>query len=66
VVRAGDALTGIVVWAGSRAAPSTKAFAALNLVLITVWTVAVFAIGRENARRSGEGEERIATEPMSS
>jgi AAA family ATP:ADP antiporter len=66
VVRAGDALTGIVVWAGSRAALSTKAFAALNLVLVTVWMVAVFAIGRENARRSGEGEERIAAEPVPS
>ena len=66
VVRAGDALTGIVVWAGSRAALSTKAFAALNLALITVWMVAVFAIGRENARRSGESEERIAAEPVPS
>jgi len=64
VVRAGDALTGVVVWAGTRAALSTKAFATLNLVLITVWIVAVFAIGRENTRRSGEGEERIAAEPV--
>jgi AAA family ATP:ADP antiporter len=66
VVRAGDALTGLVVWAGTRAALSTKAFATLNLVLITVWMVTVFAIGRENARRSGEGEERIAAEPLPS
>jgi AAA family ATP:ADP antiporter len=64
VVRAGDALTALVVWAGSRAALSTQAFATLNLVLITVWIVLVFAIGRENARRSGEGEERVATEPL--
>jgi ATP:ADP antiporter, AAA family len=64
VVRAGDALTALVVWAGSRAALSTRVFASLNLVLIAVWMVVVFAIGRENARRSGEGEERIAAEPL--
>ena len=64
VVRAGDALTGLVVWAGSRAALSTKAFAMLNLVLITVWMAAVFAIGRENARRTAEGDEQIAAEPV--
>ena len=63
-MRAGDALTAIVVWAGNRAAMSTRGFAALNLGLITVWIVAVFAIGRENLRRSGEGEERIAAEPL--
>jgi len=33
-------------------------------VLIAVWIAAVFAIGRENTRRSGETEERIATEPL--
>jgi AAA family ATP:ADP antiporter len=66
VVRTGDALTAVVVWAGSRAAVSTKAFATLNLALIAVWTAAVFAIGKENARRSGEGEARIAAEPLAS
>jgi AAA family ATP:ADP antiporter len=66
VVRAGDAMTAFVVWAGSRAAVSTQAFATLNLVLITIWIAIVFAIGRENARRSGEGEERIAAEPLPS
>jgi AAA family ATP:ADP antiporter len=66
VVRAGDALTALVVLAGSRAAFSTRAFATLNLVLIAVWIVAVFAIGRENARRTGEGAERIAAEPLRS
>lgn len=64
VVRAGDALTAVVVWAGSRAAVSTRVFATLNLVLVSIWILAVFAIGRENARRSGEGEERIAAEPL--
>lgn len=66
VVRAGDALTALVVYAGSRAALSTQAFATFNLVLISVWIAAVFAIGRENARRSGEGEELIAAEPLPS
>jgi AAA family ATP:ADP antiporter len=64
VVRAGDALTALVVWGGSRAAFSTQTFAMLNLGLITVWIAAVFAIGKENMRRSGEGEERIAAEPL--
>jgi AAA family ATP:ADP antiporter len=64
VVRAGDALTALVVLAGSRAALSTKAFATLNLVLISVWIVVVFAIGRENSRRSGEGEAHLAAEPV--
>ena len=63
VVRAGDALTALVVLAGSRAAISTQAFAAFNLTLISAWIVAVFAIGRENRRRSGESDERIAAEP---
>jgi AAA family ATP:ADP antiporter len=66
VVRAGDALTSVVILAGSRAAMSTQAFATLNLVLISVWIAAVFAIGHENARRSGESEERIAAEPVPS
>jgi hypothetical protein len=64
VVRAGDALTALVVWTGSRAAISTQAFATLNLVLIMGWIGAVFAIGRENARRSGESAERVAAEPV--
>jgi AAA family ATP:ADP antiporter len=66
VVRAGDALTALLVWAGSRAALSTKAFAICNVVLITIWVVSVFAIGRENQRRSAEGEELIAAEPVPS
>ncbi|HLK36309.1 MAG TPA: hypothetical protein VKU41_06115 [Polyangiaceae bacterium] len=64
VVRAGDALTGIVVWAGSRAAISTQAFATLNLVLVSVWIGIVFAIGRENGRRAHESEEEIAADPV--
>jgi AAA family ATP:ADP antiporter len=66
VVRSGDALTALVVFAGTRAALSTQVFAVFNLVLITVWVIAVFAIGRENLRRSGEGPELIANEPLPS
>jgi AAA family ATP:ADP antiporter len=64
VVRAGDALTALLVWAGSRAALSTKVFATFNLVLISIWILAVFAIGRENSRRASEGEELVAAEPL--
>src|SRR5580704_4793218 len=64
IVRAGDALTAVVVLAGSRAAMSPTTFAVLNLGLVSLWIVAVFAIGRENARRVAEGEERIAKEPI--
>jgi AAA family ATP:ADP antiporter len=66
IVRAGDALTAIVVWAGTRAAIPMKLFAILNLGLASVWIVAVLAIGRENARRTSEGEEQIAREPLPS
>jgi AAA family ATP:ADP antiporter len=66
VVRAGDALTALVVLAGSRAALSTRTFATFNLVLVSLWIFAVFAIGRENQRRSGESEELIAAEPLPS
>lgn len=64
VVRAGDALTALVVWAASRAGVSTKLFAVLNVGLISVWILAVFTIGRENARRAAEGDELVAREPL--
>jgi ATP/ADP translocase len=47
VVRAGDALAALVVWAGSRAALPTRVFATFSLFLISVWVITVFAIGRE-------------------
>ncbi|HEY8086937.1 MAG TPA: hypothetical protein VIF09_03810 [Polyangiaceae bacterium] len=64
VVRAGDALTALLVLAGTRAAISTRAFATFNLVLISAWIVAVFAIGKENRRRSGETPEQLEAEPV--
>lgn len=63
VVRAGDALTGLVVWAGGRIGMSTRAFAMLNVALVSLWIATVFAIGREHQRRSGETEAQLAAEP---
>jgi|HubBroStandDraft_5_1064220.scaffolds.fasta_scaffold65774_1 AAA family ATP:ADP antiporter len=51
VVRAGDALTALLVLAGSRAALSPRAFAAFNMVLAGAWVVVVWAIARETQRR---------------
>jgi AAA family ATP:ADP antiporter len=66
VVRAGDALTAVLVLAATRASMSPRAFATINLVLITLWILAVLAIGREHARREGEGDGRVAAEPLPS
>lgn len=66
VVRAGDALTGVVVWAATRASVPPREFAILNLLLVAVWVVLVFAIGRENARRAGEVRGQMAAEPVPS
>jgi ATP:ADP antiporter, AAA family len=65
-VRLGDVLSACVVAGGVVVAASPRAFAALNVVLVSAWVVLVFAVGRENARRTGEGEERIAIEPVPS
>jgi AAA family ATP:ADP antiporter len=51
VVRAGDALTALLVLAGSRAALSPRAFAAFNMVLVAVWIGVLWAIAREAQRR---------------
>jgi AAA family ATP:ADP antiporter len=63
VVRAGDALTALVIWAGRRAALSSQAFAALNLVLIVAWVFVVFAIRRESLRRAGGLTQTVPAEP---
>ena len=54
------------MWAGSRAALSTKTFAIINLVLVSLWVATVFAIGRENARRAGLDAEPLEAEPAPS
>ncbi|HEY2517217.1 MAG TPA: Npt1/Npt2 family nucleotide transporter [Polyangiaceae bacterium] len=63
VVRAGDMLSAGVVLLGSRIGVSTQTFAALNLVLVTVWIVSIFAIGKENDRRAAEGA-LVEAEPL--
>jgi AAA family ATP:ADP antiporter len=62
LVRLGDVLSAIVVWAGIRLAVPTQAFAALNLALVVVWIWFVFAIGREHARRTNEVAKPMAAE----
>jgi AAA family ATP:ADP antiporter len=71
VVRAGDALTGLVVLLGDQVARATtgekvppRAFALLNVALVSLWMIAAFAIGRENARRSGTVEATLAVESV--
>ena len=63
VVRAGDMLSAGVVLLGSRIGVSTQTFAALNLVLVCVWVVTIFAIGKENDRRAAEGA-LVEAEPI--
>jgi AAA family ATP:ADP antiporter len=65
-VRVGAILSAAVVWIGARVGLPTARFAALNVVLAVAWIGVVLAIGREHARRTGEGEARIASEPATS
>ncbi len=65
-VRLGDVLSACAVAAGTLVAATPRAFAALNVVLVSGWVVLVFAVGRENARRTGETQERVALEPLPS
>jgi AAA family ATP:ADP antiporter len=65
-VRAGDLVSAGVVWVGVRAGMSTVGFSALNVVLTFAWVGTVVAIGREHARRSGEGEALVEMEPATS
>jgi AAA family ATP:ADP antiporter len=63
LVRAGDALSAIGVWAAMQVGVSTSGLAALNLVLIALWIGVVMRLGREHTRRATETEEQIAAEP---
>ena len=63
LVRVGDVFSALVVWLGTRIGMPTRAFAVLNLVLVGVWLLIVFEVGRENARRAAESEAQIAAEP---
>jgi AAA family ATP:ADP antiporter len=63
-VRLGDVLSACMVAGGTLVAASPRAFAAFNVVLVSAWVVLVFAVGREYARRTDEGEELVAAEPV--
>jgi AAA family ATP:ADP antiporter len=63
MVRLGDVFSAGVVWLGTGAGLPTAGFATISVVLIAVWIGCAFAIGTENERRAGEGEELIALEP---
>jgi AAA family ATP:ADP antiporter len=65
-VRLGDVLSACAVAAGALVAASPRVFASLNVALVSLWVVLVFAVGRENARRTGETQERVALEPLPS
>ena len=65
-VRIGAILSAAIVWIGGRTGLPIAGFAAINVVLAAAWIVVVIAIGREHARRSGEGEAELACEPATS
>lgn len=63
-VRLGDVLSAVVVWVGSRVALTTPMFATLNLALIVIWFLTIYALGKEHRRRSAEAESRLRVEPL--
>lgn len=63
MVRLGDVFSAGVVWLGTGAGLPTAGFATISVLLIAVWIGCAFAIGAENERRAGEGEELISEEP---
>jgi AAA family ATP:ADP antiporter len=65
-VRVGAILSGATVWIGVRTNMSMAAFAAINVLLASLWIGVVIAIGREHARRAGEDEIQLASEPVPS
>ena len=66
MVRLGDVFSACVVWMGSRAGLPTSGFATISVVLVVLWMACAFGIGVENARRTNEGEEMVAREPVPS
>ena len=52
-VRVGAVLTASVVWVGGRVRLPTSGFSAINVGLTALWLVALVALGKEHARRSG-------------
>jgi AAA family ATP:ADP antiporter len=64
LVRAGDALSALVVLVGSRIGVSVQAFAFINMCIVAVWAFFVYRLGREHARRSRETEAEVQGEPV--
>jgi len=64
LVRAGDALSALLVFLGSRIGMSTRAFAVVNLGLVVLWVFIVFRLGKEHARRAAETEAEVQAEPV--
>ncbi len=62
-VRIGAIMSALTVFVGSRAGWSTSTFAAINVVLASVWLGFVVLLGKEHARRSEESPEALAAEP---
>ncbi len=56
IVRFGDVFSAGFVWVGSKLHLGVRAFALINLVLIGIWFVLIFYIGKENKKRSDEGK----------
>ena len=56
IVRFGDVISAGFVGLGAKLALSTRQFAGINLVLIGLWVLMIFVIGKENKKRSDEGE----------
>jgi AAA family ATP:ADP antiporter len=65
-VRVGAILSAAVVWIGGRVALPIAGFAAINVALAAAWILVIVAIGREHARRSGERDVELASEPAAS
>jgi ATP:ADP antiporter, AAA family len=56
LVRAGDVMSAVVVWVGSKIGFRTFHFVVGNIVLIGVWIFVLVVLGREHRRRSLEEE----------
>jgi AAA family ATP:ADP antiporter len=61
-VRAGDVMSAVVVWAGSRLAFGTRTFAMVNMGLIGVWLALVWTIGKRFHQRTAEAAEKDGAE----
>jgi ATP:ADP antiporter, AAA family len=53
VWRAGDSMSAVIVWTGTRLAMGTRGFVAANVVVAIAWVTVAALLGREYARRRG-------------